>query len=167
MEGRGRERNHTWIRCTWPPPVEPPQTLFLLFFFFFFLFFISDRIATSNFLFSILDQGNPWKWTSLLELVLKGHHAGECSLLSLCVCTSESTPEYCSSKRDAIPPIRNPCSLERGRSSSKHPVRGVRLFAPNHVWIQWRYRLHDVFSPSSLRGFNSDFTGSAGHVKPA
>lgn len=67
------------------PPVEPAQTLFLsfVFLFFFSCFFISDRIATSNFLFSILDQGNPWKWTSLLELVLKGHHAGEWCLLSL------------------------------------------------------------------------------------
>lgn len=48
---------------------------------------------------------------------------------SLSVC-SGVYPEHCSSKRDAIPPIRNPCGLERGRGGSKHPVRGVNLFNP-------------------------------------
>lgn len=152
MEGRGRERNHTWIRCTWPaPPCGTTSDTFSAVF----LFLFSDRIATSNFLFSILDQGNPWKWTSLLELVLKGHHAGECSLLSLCVCvcTPESTPEYCSSKRDAIPPIRNPCSLERGRSSSKHHVRGVRLFSPESRLDPMALSSTRCLFPLELTGF--------------
>lgn len=98
----------------------------------------------SNFLFSILDyQGNPCKGTSLLELVLKGHHAGERCVLRLTLCT----PEYYSSKRDAIPPIRNPCGLERGHGGSEQAVRGVRRFAPNHLQMGWRYFLREVAPP--------------------
>lgn len=114
-KGEG-ERQYVDQVCTWPPCGTKSDTLLCFSFFFLFSIFFFSRVAVSNFVFSILNcQGNPWESTSL-ELIQTGHHAGERSL-PLSLCTRYTGVLFF--QLGAIPPIRNPCGLERGNSSSE------------------------------------------------